>query len=76
MNREGSEDDGATDKPSYLCYKAYIKTAGYVIFISYSMIGIKRLCDHINQWMMLNRCTTCQPYEEGITGVMIKLLKF
>ncbi|EJW71218.1 hypothetical protein WUBG_17875 [Wuchereria bancrofti] len=70
MNREASEDENDINEPSYFCYKAYLKTAGYAIFILYSMIGIKRLYDHINQLMIMDQCISCRLYEEQTAGVI------
>uniref|UniRef100_A0AAF5Q755 Uncharacterized protein n=1 Tax=Wuchereria bancrofti TaxID=6293 RepID=A0AAF5Q755_WUCBA len=70
MNREASEDENDINEPSYFCYKAYLKTAGYAIFILYSMIGIKRLYDHINQLMIMDQCISCRLYEEQTAGLL------
>ncbi|KAL3986384.1 hypothetical protein ACH3XW_42525 [Acanthocheilonema viteae] len=76
MDREASEDENAVDETSYFCYKAYIKMGGYAIFILYSVVGIKRLCEHINQLLFLDRCTSCRLYQERTAGVMINLSTF
>uniref|UniRef100_A0A0R3RH89 Uncharacterized protein n=1 Tax=Elaeophora elaphi TaxID=1147741 RepID=A0A0R3RH89_9BILA len=70
MDREALEDESAIDEPSYFCYKAYVKMGGYAIFILYSAIGIKRLYEHANQLMILDRCTSCQLYQEGTAGIL------
>uniref|UniRef100_A0A8R1Y092 Uncharacterized protein n=1 Tax=Onchocerca volvulus TaxID=6282 RepID=A0A8R1Y092_ONCVO len=69
MNREVAENESINDAPSYFCYKAYIKTAGYGIFILYSILGFKRIYDHVNQFMILDRCVSCRLYQEQNTGL-------
>uniref|UniRef100_A0A915Q2J2 Uncharacterized protein n=1 Tax=Setaria digitata TaxID=48799 RepID=A0A915Q2J2_9BILA len=63
MDREALDDEDAIDEPNYFCYKAYIKTAGYAIFILYSVFGIKRIYEHLNHFMIVDRCTSCRKYE-------------
>ncbi|MCP9257095.1 hypothetical protein DINM_000329 [Dirofilaria immitis] len=70
MDQEASDNENANDQPNYFCYKAYIKLASYAMFSLYSLVGIKRIYDHVNQFLILDRCRSCRLYEEQNAGVL------
>ncbi|KAM3716412.1 ABC transporter G family member [Dirofilaria immitis] len=69
MDQEASDNENANDQPNYFCYKAYIKLASYAMFSLYSLVGIKRIYDHVNQFLILDRCRSCRLYEEQNAGL-------